>query len=346
MLSNLIKKLFVIFTWSVILFSSSLAWYYSFSHSPISNLDIYDKELKNWKKAYIYKWNSSIDLNKVLLSDISFLFNQLWYFKFFKYSHFWRAGSFDQLNNGEIDLSDLAWEKLDYPVVWAFIWDYVILLFHKNLLTEDQQDLIWRYYNYDDVEIEKYRNNWYKTKVRVEDTYFYTYDFQKYFKMLSDLNKSLWVINFQVGQNPLDKYDIDDFSDDLLQVEVLIWNKVRGILLSMSQRNDENYMTSNASIYWKEYQKDIELMDNLMWLYDSVRYFYNITWKLPEDLGSMQPSFIDITTLNPHSHQVDYTRVNKTCFKVWFKPFSAAFRKTYSSQMNKTWYWYSNFCVE
>lgn len=345
MKTNILKKFMVVLIGSILV-STSFAWYFDFSHSPISDLKIINKELSNWNRAIWYSWKTSQYINKVPLSDINTFFSTLWYFKFFKYSHFWTQGSFDDLRNEDLDFSDLAWKKLRYPIVWAYLWDYVVLFIYKESLTPYQKKVIWNYYNYDWLEVQKYKN-WYKTKIMVYDSYFFTYDFPKYYKMLTTLNKSLSVLNFQVWQNPLDKYNVEWFSDDVMQLEVKIWSTLRWILASMnSDEDDTGTIVSNTIQYGEDYQKDVEMMDSLTDLYDSVKYYYKITWRLPEDLWSMQPNFIDITALNQYNHQINYERVNVHCYKIWFKPFSSSFKRIYSSQVSKTWYWYSNSCVQ
>lgn len=318
---------------------------YSFTYFPVDDFDYYTKNLSNWMEVLKYSWETDETITKVDMSDIENDIKAIWYFKYFRISYYWEDSAFDELRNSDLDFTNLAGYKLDYPIVQYYLWDYLVVMIYNQLLTSNEKEIIWNYYNYDGIEFTK-KWKWYKTKIKVDEKYYKTYDSIKYYNIYKKFIKSFKVTTFQIWQNPFDKYEIDNISNDLLQIEILNWYTIKGIILSLSTIwESKNVIVSWWSTYWKQYQFDQAMYENFYEISSAISYFYKIVWEMPLDLWSLFPNFLDITSINKYSHKLKYEIVDDFCYKIGFVPKSVDFKNQYSSYIDVNWYLFSNYCV-
>ena len=340
------KKITWILLASSILFWSTAFWVsYNFSNYPakIYSWDI-NSYIKDWFKYLKYFWNTTFYWKKIDISPFINYINTLDNVRFMKLSYYWND-VLRRAENDEIDLDYLDNTRLRYPIWGVYVWDYLVMFIYKNSLNEEDKNTIWEYYNSNDlIFIKKW--NWYITKIyNYKTTNSFSYEVSKYSSVLKSLYNNYKLLNFQVGQNPFDKYKIENFWDDILQLEVKLGEKLRGIVLSL-QKIYSLVPTKNEQIFWQKYVKDGQIMRKLVNLYDEIENYYETMDWLPADLGSLYPNFYDITALNDYNHTIKYKKINYNCFKIWFKPKSKDFKRLFSFEINNDWYRFSKFCLK
>lgn len=332
---------------TVLIIMSVLIWFthglfYDFQNFPVINKKV--NTYKKWDyKILKYTWVATIAWYKLKLNDIEKIMKPDWYFKFLKYSYYWKD-TFFLIKDNNIDLSYLDNSKLVIPIISYYIWNELRFIVFNWLLTPEDQDIIWDHYKADKFSIQTYKKRYvitYKTKVEVKNIY----DYKKYYNTMVTLAQNDSVVNFQVWQNPLKNYLIEWYWDDLIQLEVIKDGKLTWMILSMPIKKANNIIPSWTD-FWPNYQKDKEITEQLLRLYEPIKFYYQYNWYIPTDLWSLYPVFMDITALNIYDHKLYYEPINKFCWNVWFKPISDMYVNNHSREMNNKWYWYVNMCVK
>jgi len=327
----------------IFMLSSSFWIYYEFTNFPMSDKTIkYSNEEGN--DYIVYQWKSSVEWRKVKFSEIEELINKVWYFKFFKFSYFWN-NTLNKIVDENIDLSYLDWVKLTYPIAWYIAKNKFTFMIPQQLINQYDKRIIWNHYQSDSILINKLWPNYF-IKINVDEPLSFAYDHSTYFQALKKINKDYGIINFQVGQNPFDRYDIENFSDDFIHIEAFNYTKVVWIIMSLKKEYSLD-TTTNEELYSEDYSLDEQTMKNLTNLYEPIKNYYKYMRWVPNDLWSLDVQFTDLTDINPYERTLKYTKVSNKCYKVWFKPISSEFKATFKKSIDKNGYWISSqFCVK
>lgn len=317
---------------------------YSFGHYPVSDLDI---SYHWWVYPYIkYEWyvsGSPRKISSATLNEVFDFIKDTWYFKFFKFSYYWDS-TLEKVDNGEIDLDYLYKTKLSYPIVWVYLKKDVLLFIHKDNLTEEDKDTIWRNYYEDDLKITR-SGSWYIVYLpTARDTGSFTYDQDKYLKTFRKVYNNYTLLNFQVWENPFQIYYIEDFGNNIMQMEVKKGSKLVWTIVSM----EKTYFAkpvSNSTKYGKEYSNDEIMQQNLEEVHTAVKKYYFEMGFLPNTLGTMNYQYIDFKSLNPYNYDLKFYTTSVVCYKIGFKPTSVDFKSYHENSLDANGYFMTEMCV-
>ncbi len=317
---------------------------YSFWHYPVSNIYM---SYHSGNHPYLkYEWAVSTTPRKITSATLDEVFDfvqDTWYFKYLKFSYYWDS-TLDKIDNGDIDLTYLSKKKLQYPIVAVYQKKDVLVFIHKNNLREQDQDTIWRNYYENDLKITRLWS-WYVVYLpTAKDTGSFTYDEDRYLKIFRKLYSNYTLLNYQVWENPFQTYYVEDFGNDILQMEIKKWNNL--IWLIMSLENDYHTPSVSKSVtYGRTYTNDDTMHDNLQQVFDAVKKFRTQAGSLPDSLGTLNPQYIDFRSINPYNYDLKYYKTSTVCYKVGFKPTSTDFKSYYADSINAEGYFMWEYCV-
>lgn len=320
----------------------SLAVSYEFSNYPITDKDI--KTYEKYQTPYlIYKWDTDFKSQTINFNDIDATIKDYGYFKFFRYSYYWKD-TFSKLKDSELNFWYLDDTKLKYPVVSFYVKNRYIFLIHNELVSPSYKAIIWNKYESNSMLITKFRD-WYKITIFIEKDYEFAYDYQKYLEPLRDLINAYPVVSYQVWQNPFDEYNIENFWNKFIQLELHSWWKLKWIILSLKKFLWAS-PTNSTTKYWDDYYYDEYIEDKLIDLYTTMKNYYNYMWALPSSLWDLSETFTDISALNKYDHKLKYETINTYCYNIGFKPKSPEFIKEFADSINSDWYWFVKVCIK
>jgi hypothetical protein len=237
-------------------------------------------------------------------------------------------------------LSYLDSEKHEYPIIWFFVWNKLILFIEENLIKETDKETIWLLYESDEIRIMK-AWNWYNTELDVWEFDWITYKFTTYWNMFKKLFYKGKVVNFQIWWNPLNTYDIDYLNNktNILQLDVIVKDKLKWLIISLNKSYVSNIK------YDKNYYQDEYLMEEISYMYTSVNNYYKYMFTIPESINSMAlMGFYDTSVLSKYWHEIKYIQKDLFCYKVWFKPNSSTFKKL--NKIDSQWFYMNEFCIK
>ncbi len=324
----------------VLFISDVFAWNVNFDHFPATNIT-HNIKTHNWYNVLSYRWDAISAKKNINLNELRPLIQQRWYFWFMKYSYYWRYELLDTKDKN-INLSRLWRKKLNYPMVGITQGDKFLLFIPSWNLSDSQIETIWQNYESENkkFKIRKYPSNWYILSQTAPRNPIRTFEYQEYFDTLKDLSW-LHLVNFQVWQNPYWEYDIANFSDKFIQVEIIQNWQLRGIILDLLRTTQRVIVEEPQQPDY--YRHDKHIMEEMKSLYYNIREYKKSKHWLPQDLWSLYPNFLDITRINRYYHTLMSQKTSNLCFKVWFQPKSIDFNQKYSSEI-QDWYWTTEFC--
>ncbi|MEF2175918.1 MAG: hypothetical protein V3575_05575 [Candidatus Absconditabacteria bacterium] len=326
---------------------------YNFSHYPVTNYKV-DTHKKTASKEY-YKYSGKSSFRPVYLdiSEIQELVKDKGYFKHFRYAYYHKR-LFDTFRDSRINLSRLSNTKLQYPIATVYVGDYLyIFIYYKNF-TDRELDIIDDYYIGSNFAL-KSEGKRITTRLKINKSTkvdYRPYQYNKYFKPMSNLIDKQPVVEVQMGQNPLDVYNLgDDFGDYFIQYSVVQGGMMKGVLVSMRALfSGTDYRSSSTTIASQpkdsNYPKDVEMMKNLNSLYEAVNDYYNNTLALPKGITTLVPNYISLESFNYYNHKLKYQITSSFCFKAGMLPMSSDFKREYSTQVGSDGYIYVNYCIK
>lgn len=336
-----------IFTFALIFISISSVFglEYDFSHFP-SDIDS-EKTTYKIKKDFQYlryEWKTYEKSKNVDISPIIKYIKNIGYFNFFKISHYWDRWP-DRINDNKIDLDYLTEKKLKYPIAGLHVRDKIIFFIYEDLISNQDKEKIGQKYQSDEMGIAKYQN-WYITYINYSFDSNFPYQAKEYTDLIQNMYQK-WAVNLQLGQNPYDMYDIDGFSNNIIQLELAPEDKLIGLILSLKKQYTPTLDTSYK--HKRKYKEDIQMVNKLRRVYDVMQKHYKDTGFLPKTqsgltrLNQMWYAF-NTTELTKHRHQLTYNRLNYRCYKIGFQPKSKVFKKIQKFNINDG-YWIWKYCI-
>ena len=315
--------------------SLSFCWNYNFFHWPsLGKVNVKGGKFR-WYKYLYYSWK--IKQFKFKKIDYSLIFSKLKsikYLSFFRFSYF-NKWIFSNFKDKKFDFSYLDWKKLKYPVVTVWVNNNLIVFVPSGLLKEQDKDKLWdRYTSLSWFRIVKYKNFYIFIKDNVN--FDFLFDIRKYINVLSKLQwRQYKIITLQIWQNPFSKVKIDNFSKDILWIELVKDNKLVWLIIDFIKE-------VNIFLYSEDFFKDVEMSKKIIGLFDKIVSFYKMMWAVPQDLWSLFPNYLDITTFNPYWYKLEYKVVGLRQVEICFRPKSQEFKSLYWFEL-KNWYWCYDF---
>lgn len=334
------KIFFYIFTVLSIFFWFTNSIFYKFSHFPANNFEFEEFYEKNYN-ILKYSWNTNGSSNKKInLSDIQDVINSfpyIWYMQYTYYQRYW----FENTKDNNLDLTNLHRTKLNYPIFSIAYEKNYISFISINNLNDQQINTIWEKYQFESWSIiSKYLDDWFIIRQNSPKDVSYVYEYEKYFDILQKfIEKNL--VNYQIWQNPFWYHEINDFSDNIIQIWTLKNNKLNWIILDL--KKNMPWILVSVEKYWQNYLRDEIMMQNIQNLYFNVKKYKETMWWLPQDLWSLNPNFLDITSFNDYYHKLKFTKESNLCYSAWFIPKSNDFKRLFSFEI-KWEYWMSYVC--
>lgn len=337
------KLFFVAVLWIFFFKGFSLALYYDFSHYPTKYTEKITPYIKNWYEYLKYDWDADFHPRICDLSIPLKYLENIGYFKFLKFWYYWEDALW-RIKDEKIDLDYLQDRKLFYPILWVYTKDYILIFIHERQIKYEDRKRIWYNYVSEDLRIQK-EWRWYITSLyTTKKTWGFNYDSSKYVNLLEKLYEYYDLITFQMWQNPYNRYDIQGYTDNFLQVELFSYGELRGIIISLKKMFSLSVDPTEWD-YWESYKQDEWIMNKLLYLRDNIESYYIMMWWIPDNITSLSPNFLDISSLNKYSHELLYQRKNSSCYKIWFKPKSFWFKKYFWYEINSDGFWTESFCL-
>ncbi len=313
---------------------------YNFTTYPAKNIWKSSTQVENYEAIVFQGENISPRDNVLNISEVVPFLEKLWEFWFLKYWYHWE-NTFSEINDDYLDLSNLDNKKLSYPIIWFSYWKNALFFVHQKNLTSYQRNEIEEEYAGSWFRIIQYTNDLYIISKATDDLPEYRFLTSEYLPLLKNY-KNPNLLNFQLWENPLNPYDLNDFQPSFLQLEIVRNSELRWFILGL--KPIPSTPTTWGKRFWQEFHRDEETLHDLLWLYESVADFRRTFGWLPEDLNSLHPRYLDITAFNRYHRETMYEKEEPFCFRVGFKPQSQDFKRLFSFEINEDWFWETKFC--